>query len=117
MCNVTSEIKDIETIAHAIEQIPGFKSMMWSCARYLYEAQQAAQELREYKASHSTLDGKAYIRLVKKDAQRAEAYCTCSNMLTTILEAANPFYDHMGLMFEVDQLKNRYAEQMGAIRR
>lgn len=103
---------DIEIIARAAQQVPGFSSMMWLAARNLYEARNAAKEMREYKASHAKPSGSAYARLVRKQAERAQAFCTSTDMISLVLESLSLEYEYTGLLFEVEQLAEHYSKQI-----
>lgn len=82
-------INEVSAIANAAGSIPGFARMMWYAAHKLQSARFDVGEMREYEATHKTKGGKAYARLVRRQAASHEAFVTAVDAVCIVLEAAN----------------------------
>lgn len=77
---------EVFLFAEATQTVPGFTRIVWNASNALWQARSAAEEAKEYEATHKT-KGKAYAEIMRRSQSQSASFSSFVDSACFILES------------------------------
>lgn len=94
-------MKELETIAKAYSEVPGFARIMWKTVEALHIARYHVEQTAKYKSEHKKPSGTKWARIKYNEATTSERFCVLADVLSCILESITNDEDNYDWMYSV----------------